>query len=355
MRWNKSHFSGTDYDQKTKTNGVWKFVGHEKKGWAKDVDKELGNYDYLMFADVDYSNPEVRKDVFYWIHWLSTQINLSGLRLDAIKHYSEDFVRDFIQYIDSGVDSNWFIVGEYWKDDYDALSSYIERMGNRISLFDVMLVSNMSRISMAKKGDLRKILKGTLALHKPANAVTFVQNHDTQPRQALETPVLPFFIPMAYALILLRANCGYPCVFWGDLYGSFGPEPKSDFSNFELPSCAGRLAQLIIARKLYAYGSQIDYFDQAHCIGLTRMGHPSHSAGAGLAVVMTNGWSFAHKRMNVGQQHAGERWTEILHWAWGEVVIDQRGWGTFPVGPRSVGVWVNAVAEGRKFLDGFVL
>lgn len=45
MRWNKSHFTGTDYDHNTKTNGVWRFV--EKRGWAQDVDEELGNYDYL--------------------------------------------------------------------------------------------------------------------------------------------------------------------------------------------------------------------------------------------------------------------------------------------------------------------
>ena len=355
MRWNKNHFSGTDYDQKTKTNGVYRFLGREKKGWAKDVDSELGNYDYLMFADVDYSNPEVRQDVFYWVQWLSRQVKLSGLRLDAIKHYSEDFVRDFIQYIDRTVGPDWFIVGEYWKDDIDVLCGYIDRVGTRISLFDVPLVSNMSRISMARKGDLRKIFKGTLALRKPANAVTFVVNHDTQDRQSLETPVRPYFVPMAYALILLRANCGYPCVFYGDLYGSFGPEPKKDFSNFVPPSSGGKLPQLILARKLYAYGPQVDYFDQSHCIGFTRTGHPSHSSGAGLAMLMTNGWSYAYKRMNVGRHHAGERWTDILRWAWGEVVIDQRGWGTFPVGPRSVSVWVNAAAEGRDFLDGFVL
>ena len=160
---------------------------------------------------------------------------------------------------------------------------------------------------------------------------------------------------MAYALILLRANAGYPCVFYGDLYGSPGPSAKPDLSNFVPPACGGNLPKLILARKLFAYGTQIDYFDQPTCIGFTRLGHPSHANGAGLAVVMTNGWKHVSKRMNVGMQHAGERWTDIMKWAWGEVVIDSRGWGTFPVGPRSVSVWVNAVADGRDFLDGFEL
>lgn len=56
--------------------------------------------------------------------------------------------------------------------------------------------------------------------------------------------------------------------------------------------------------------------------------------------------------MNVGRHHAGKRWTDILRWAWGTVVIDGDGWGSFPVGPRSVGVWVWEGAEGRRRVDG---
>lgn len=47
----------------------------------------------------------------------------------------------------------------------------------------------------------------------PFHAVTLVANHDTQPLQALEAPVEPWFKPLAYALILLREN-GVPSVFY---------------------------------------------------------------------------------------------------------------------------------------------
>lgn len=124
-----------------------------------------------MFADVDFSQPEVRDDVFRWGEWIGKELTLGGIRFDAIKHYSEDFLRNFIRHLDQTVGANWFLVGEYWRDDLEVLSGYIERMENRMSLFDVKLVGNMARISMARKGDLREILKGTLALHRPANAV----------------------------------------------------------------------------------------------------------------------------------------------------------------------------------------
>lgn len=48
--------------------------------------------------------------------------------------------------------------------------------------------------------------------------------------------------------------------------------------------------------------------------------------------------------MFVGQRHAGESWKDLLGWEDREVVIDPKGMGTFPVGHRSVGVWIDKKA-----------
>jgi len=168
--------------------------------------------------------------------------------------------------------------------------------------------------------------------------------------------VAPFFIPSAYALILLRANAGLPCVFYSDLYGSYGQHPKADHSNFIPPASGGVvIPKMMLARQLWAYGSQFDYFDDPNCVGFTRLGHPSMSGGDGLAVVITNSWEYASKMMFVGEQHAGEVWTDLLKWCPGRVVIDTGGWGEFPVAYRGVSVWVNRAANGREFVDSFVL
>ena len=74
-----------------------------------------------------------------------------------------------------------------------------------------------------------------------------------------------------------------------------------------------------------------------------------------MAVVMTNAWEHGSKRMFVGPKHAGEAWTDVLRLCPGQVVIDPEGWGVFPVASRSVAVWVSNRAEGREFVDGFVL
>ena len=124
-----------------------------------------------MFADIDHKHPEVRRDLFYWVEWLASQMRLGGLRLDAIKHYSASFLRDFIQHIDKTVGQDWFLAGEYWQEDSRLLAKYIEYMHHRISLFDVRLVSNFSRLSLSEKADLRTVFDGTLTLYKPKNAV----------------------------------------------------------------------------------------------------------------------------------------------------------------------------------------
>lgn len=124
-----------------------------------------------MFANVDHSHPEVRHDLFHWIQWLASQVPLSGLRLDAIKHYSASFLKDFVRHIDATVGRDWFLVGEYWREDSEVLAKYIEYMDHRLSLFDVRLVSNFSRLSMCPNADLRSVFDGTLVGRKPANAV----------------------------------------------------------------------------------------------------------------------------------------------------------------------------------------
>jgi alpha-amylase len=44
-RW--QHFSGIDWDHRTRQKSIYKFVGPDTNGWADDVDRENGNYDYL--------------------------------------------------------------------------------------------------------------------------------------------------------------------------------------------------------------------------------------------------------------------------------------------------------------------
>ncbi len=83
------------------------------------------------------------------------------------------------------------------------------------------------------------------------------------------------------------------------------------------------------------------------------MRYGTHDRRAGAAVVLSNAGP-GTKRMHVGEMHAGERWTDLLGWGEGEVVIGEDGFGEFTCGQCSVSVWVRDDAEGRdKFKEEF--
>ncbi|OAX84201.1 hypothetical protein ACJ72_01433 [Emergomyces africanus] len=346
MKYHWYHFSGVDYDAHNNKKGIYKILDPDNnKDWARDVSKENGNYDYLMFANLDYSHPEVREDVLKWIQWMGKQLPLAGLRFDAVKHYSAGFLKEFIVNARRTVGPGWFFVAEYWKAEVRELLDYLGRMDYLVSLFDAPLVRRFSEVSRTEGADLRKVFEGSLVKYERKHAVTFVMNHDTtDPLTAKQEPIEDFFKPLAYCLILLRKE-GQPCLFYGDLYGMCG-----GCEGILTPSCNDRLADLALARKLYAYGRQRDYFDKRNCIGFVRLGDSAHPDG--LACVLSNGPADT-KRMYVGKSHADSVWTEVYGYCRSRVRIDSRGYGVFGVVSRNVSVWVREDATGRESFGKF--
>ena len=126
--------------------------------------------------------------------------------------------------------------------------------------------------------DMRRIFEGTLVDARPERAVTFVDNHDTQPGQALQSWVQGWFKPLAYALILLRQG-GVPCVFYGDYYGV--PHDGID-------PVGPQLETMLRLRRDVALGEQTDYLDDFNIIGWTRAGE-RNAPGSGCAVLLSDG------------------------------------------------------------------
>ena len=336
QKYHWQHFSGTDYDAASNKKAIMKLHG-PNKGWAPDVDTTFGNFDYLMFADLDFSNQEVREDVKHWGEWVTNELSLNGFRIDAIKHISRDFMNEWFEHLNRmyGRDKLFFLC-EHWTKSTPVLCDFLDKIEHRISLYDPCLVENFSSLSKAVKSDLRTVFNNSLVQARPRHAVTLVSNHDTQPGQVMDSPIAPWFLPLAYALILLRCD-GYPCVFYGDLHGIEGPEPHG-------PTCSGKLPELILVRKLCAYGPQKDYFDTPHCIGWTREG--TWDRPGGLAVIMSDAGS-GRKKMSVGANHAEELWTDVLGYS-PEVRIGRKGIGNFTCPGRGVSVFMNKATPGRE-------
>lgn len=338
--WDRSCFSGVDWDNRNQRSAIFSIRNPFGDNWENVPTTARGNFDYLLYSDIEYRNPAIREEIKYWGKWMIEAIKVDGFRLDAVKHISSDFLVEWVDYLYDLTAGKLFVVGEFWENNVASLNHFMDVTHGKINLFDAPLHYNFH---IASKGgnqyDLRQVFDNSFTQVNPTKSITLVDNHDSQPLQAVESPVEQWFKPHAYALILLRID-GIPCVFYPDLYGAKYVDKGADGNDHEIElGVVAELAHLLKARKHFAYGEQYDYFDHSNCIGWTRIGTGDRDE-AGLAVVMSNGDS-GSKAMEMGQKFAGKYLVDIFGNSNKEVVVNKSGWGEFFCEAGSVSVWVQ--------------
>jgi alpha-amylase len=337
FEWHWYHFDAVDHDANHPDDNSTIYI-LEGKSFDDHVSLEFGNYDYLMGCDLDFEHDDVRKELTEWGKWYLETCPIDGFRLDAVKHIAAWFFPAWLEVMERHVGRNLFTVGEYWAPDVQSLHSYIEQTAGKISLLDVPLHYNFHKASLSGSSyDLSSIIKGTLMDERPELAVTFVANHDSQPLQALESVVEPWFKPLAYALILLRRE-GYPCVFFADYYGTEYTDIGSDGQEYHItmPDFKDLINFLTFARQRFTFGDQRDYFDHPNTIGWTFSGDAAHPGS--LAVILSNG-SEGMKTMETGKPK-----TDYIDGTGNVTTLiqtDATGKGEFLCNGGSISVWIE--------------
>lgn len=324
--WHYYHFTGVDYDANTDTKAIFRILG-DGKYWDEGVSDEKGNFDYLMNADIDHSHPEVREEIFKWVDWFIEETKVDGFRYDALKHISDEFIYDLSKHIMEKKKDDFYLLGEYWQYDEGQIDGYLDDTDWKIDLFDVPLHFHFEEASKSNGNyDMRNIFNNTIVKNHPLQAVTFVDNHDSQPGQSLDSWVEDWFKEIAYSLILFRKD-GYPCIFAGDYYGLKGEIKKDPLKEM--------IDKMLDVRKKYAFGNQDDYFDNPQVVGWVRRTDADTSS---LAVLISIG-DMAEKQMFVGKEEAGKTYIDLSGKNKNQVTIDEDGNGIFNVGPGSVSYW----------------
>ncbi len=335
FKWRWYHFDGTDWAQDRGESNIFKFRG-AGKAWDWQVDTENQNYDYLMFSDIDLDHPEVVAELKRWGEWYLEETGVDGFRLDAVKHIRYGFFPEWLEHLRGRTGRELFTVAEYWSYDIGKLRGYLSATRGTLSVFDAPLHNNFHQASGSGGGyDMRRLLENTLMKERPDLAVTLVDNHDTQPCQALASPVQDWFKPLAYAVILLRQE-GYPNVFYADYYGA----EYDDCAKIRLQSHKEAIDLLLDARRKYAWGPQRDFLDHPDIIGWTRQGDAEHPEA--LAVLITDGPG-GTKWMDTGRP--GVEFRDLTGGFAEPIKTNGFGWGEFPVAGGAMSVWVGESPE----------
>jgi alpha-amylase len=336
FEWRWPHFDGVDHDDFDPgcRDSVYLFEGHQ---FDDQVDMERGNFAYLMGADIDFQNPDVQREITDWGKWYLDTTHVDGFRLDALKHISAWFFPRWLDEMEKHAEKDLFVVGEYWAPNVRTLEDYLDKMGGRMTVFGVPMHYHFHYASrQGGNYDLRQIFEGTLVRRRSCDVVTFVDNHDSQPLQALESCVEPWFKPLAYAAILLRRE-GYPCIFYPDYYGAEYEDYGRDGQKYRIvmPSHRFLIDKFLHARKHYGHGPQVDYLDHPNRVGWVRLGDTKHPKP--MAVLRSDGQE-GTKWMEVGYNTT--RFVDLTGQVKEPVVTNDAGWGEFRCNGGQVSVWI---------------
>lgn len=216
--------------------------------------------------DLDQNNPEVYAYLSTAARkWLSLP-NITGLRLDAVKHVSLDFWKKFNGTLEAE-HPKMMLLGEYFDGDPKKTDT-IQREGHFTHLFDFPLAFALRNTFCEQKNtvaDLASTVANDLQYSSPNHMVTFIDNHD-----------MPRFISlckndkraMENALRVLLSWRGIPSIYYGTeipLSGSKEPDNRSDMT-FAQASFGTLIQKYLSFRQNYpvlAYGSTsvLDYRD----------------------------------------------------------------------------------------------
>ncbi|MFA6584608.1 MAG: alpha-amylase C-terminal beta-sheet domain-containing protein, partial [Elusimicrobiaceae bacterium] len=199
----------------------------EWQGGPKSENDDQGQGDFGS-RDIDHTKQIVQTDCAKFLQYLR-RIGFDGWRYDMVKGYPGYYVGLYNQ-----ASRPLFSVGEYFDGDRQTIINWIDSTDmtpgkrNASSAFDfpnrfalINAIENNHYESLNDGGRPPGIL-GVW----PEKAVTFVDNHDTAPRDAGFMPSAPEYYRqqrmVGYAYILTHP--GVPCVFWpnffdwGDVY-----------------------------------------------------------------------------------------------------------------------------------------
>ena len=251
--------------------------------------------------------------------WLTRSLDVQGYRVDDTKGMAVSFVHEWMT---SGAMSNRFCVSEYFDGNPSTLNWWVHDSGmaGRSAVFDFTLHWALQKMCDDGGYDMRNLNGAGYCARDPFNAVTFVDNPDTD--LSFGEPIISNKL-LAYAYILTAE--GYPFVY------------HKDYS--ESPGCYGLkrwIDNLVWIHERLANGPTVTRWNEPKNIVFERLGGPGL-----LTAISTDVWN----RRTVTCQTAFGANVQLHDYTGrhGDIWTDGNGRATFTI-PS------NAFGSGQSYL-----
>ncbi len=233
----------------------------EWQGSPKSLYDDEGQGDFGC-RDLDHRDPIVQNDTKVFMRWLKNTIGFDGWRYDMVKGYPAYYVQMYNE-----ASSPVFSVGEYYDTNRQMMTNWIDGTDSNPGKTDASTAFDFTtryNLVGAVESERYEGLNDNgrpsgLIGWWPAKSVTFVESHDTSPRDenfmANASAEYRTQRLMGYAYILTHP--GIPCVFWPHFY-DWGQSAHDQIQNLiNVRKRAGitstsRMAILAATNELYA-------------------------------------------------------------------------------------------------------
>lgn len=221
----------TDFTSMPSGRGGMNYLNFKPNGNPTNLN---GDWDaMLFFYDYDQGVSSTRDTLIEWTKWLVDDVDIEGLRMDAVKHFDYNFVADLLDslYLENKVLD--MVVGEFFDFNPSVLKGWVDNVENNmlpaaatatdVKIFDFALRGALKNACDQFGYDARDLFDSGIVEGAGGNknqVVTFANNHDFRGpgEPILNDPEL------AYAYLLTNPNIGTPSIFYPDYYGTDLPE-----------------------------------------------------------------------------------------------------------------------------------
>ena len=282
FKWHWQHFNafGVNADAPDEHGKIYRVVG---KTFSGEVCFEFGNFDYLMGADVDMYHPEVQRGPVPLGRVVRGDDRRRRLPARRGQAHPGQLLQGLVRAPAVAVRGQRALRRRRVLERRRRGTPDVpERTEGAMRLFDVPLHFKFheaaeARARLRPSADLRQHAR---AARTRSMAVTFVDNHDSQPGQSLES-----WVDGLVQAARLRADPATRARLPLRVLRRLLRQPGRREAKHKLTSHRKLIDHLLQARAKFTYGEQHDYFDHPTCVGWLWTGDAEHSGA--LAVVMS--------------------------------------------------------------------